>query len=543
MNTCSTSDELVSPFSNPERIVRNRQRNLLLDFEEVNMADNHQGPPLVGPIPPLLKIMVHLRWAELLPHDMTIHGCGFLEFVIHMISTVQILANFTDYRVMMQIDILTNFWILSCVIDLISNTPRILIPLRPILGVLHHATAWYDRLLRNSIHSFEDMMRKFLSKYFPPSMVTKLRNEITKFRQDPNESLFEAWERYQLSIDRCPNYNMHLVTQIDTFYNGLTLRHQDTINADTSAERGESTRSTTSSSPEIADLTKKIDDLSTVILRMSQSNPQVNVVNQSCETCGGPHRYTECQATGSHTQDVYVVQGDRNLLSYRSNNYLGPGYQAPLNQTQVVPSNDLSNYMKVNEANMRAMQNQITTMRAELKNEMNNTVNNQHIKLESLSNSFVQKLNPLGLGSLPSNTVANPRGDLKAITTRSGVAYEGPSNLPTSSPLPKEVEREPEVTKDKVQSTSSESTAHVQPPVVQVPISEPEVSPKPNSKPSIPYPSRLNDQKLRDKANNQMLKFIQIFQRLHFDISFVDALLHMPKFASTYKSLLTNKDK
>ncbi|GJU27529.1 reverse transcriptase domain-containing protein [Tanacetum coccineum] len=67
---------------------------------------------------------------------------------------------------------------------------------------------------------------------------------------------------------------------------------------------------------------------------------------------------------------------------------------------------------------------------------------------------------------------------------------------------------------------------------------------KPNSlKPSIPYPSRLNDQKLREKANNQMLKFLQIFQRLHFDLSFADALLHMPKFASTFKSLLSNKEK
>nr|GEZ97551.1 reverse transcriptase domain-containing protein [Tanacetum cinerariifolium] len=56
-------------------------------------------------------------------------------------------------------------------------------------------------------------------------------NEITKFRQDLNESLFEAWERYKMSIDRCPNHNMLLVTQIDTFYNGLTLRHRDTINA------------------------------------------------------------------------------------------------------------------------------------------------------------------------------------------------------------------------------------------------------------------------------------------------------------------------
>ncbi|GJY46315.1 reverse transcriptase domain-containing protein, partial [Tanacetum coccineum] len=59
-------------------------------------------------------------------------------------------------------------------------------------SLTHHATAWYDRLPRNSIHSFDDMMRKFLSKYFPPSMVTKLRNEITKFEQKSHESLFEA---------------------------------------------------------------------------------------------------------------------------------------------------------------------------------------------------------------------------------------------------------------------------------------------------------------------------------------------------------------
>nr|GEZ67923.1 reverse transcriptase domain-containing protein [Tanacetum cinerariifolium] len=62
-------------------------------------------------------------------------------------------------------------------------------------------------------------------------------------------------------------------------------------------------------------------------------------------------------------------------------------------------------------------------------------------------------------------------------------------------------------------------------------------------KPTIPYPSRLNDQKLREKATNQMKKFFQIFHDLHFDISFADDLLLMPKFASTIKSLRANKDK
>ncbi|GJZ05462.1 hypothetical protein Tco_0538737 [Tanacetum coccineum] len=100
-----------------------------------------------------------------------------------------------------------------------------------------------------------------------------------------------------------------------------------------------------------------------------------------------------------------------------------------------------------------------------------------------------------GSSSLPSNNVANPRGDLKAITTRSGISYDGPPIPPPLSPLPKVVEREPEVTKDTVQP----STKNIQPPVVQIQAlnDEPVVAPKP--KPSIPYPSRANKQKLREK--------------------------------------------
>nr|GEW05704.1 reverse transcriptase domain-containing protein [Tanacetum cinerariifolium] len=73
-------------------------------------------------------------------------------------------------------------------------------------------------------------------------------------------------------------------------------------------------------------------------------------------------------------------------------------------------------------------------------------------------------------------------------------------------------------------------------------ILKPDVS-KTLPKPNIPYPSRLNDQKLREKATNQIEKFFQIFQDFYFDISFTDALILMPKFPSTIKSLLTNKDK
>ncbi|GJY45177.1 reverse transcriptase domain-containing protein, partial [Tanacetum coccineum] len=97
----------------------------------------------------------------------------------------------------------------------------------------------------------------------------------------------------------------------------------------------------------------------------------------------------------------------------------------------------------------------------------------------------------------------------------------------------------PEVTKDPVQP----STEKVQPPGVptQAPTSKPVNAPKP--KPNLPYPSRLNNQKLRERDDHQMMKFIQIFRSLHFDLSFTDALLYMPKFASTFKNLLSNKEK
>nr|GFB56695.1 hypothetical protein [Tanacetum cinerariifolium] len=118
---------------------------------------------------------------------------------------------------------------------------------------------------------------------------------------------------------------------------------------------------------------------------------------------------------------------------------------------------------------------------------------------------------------------------------------KGPT-IPTNSPLKKVVEQETEEITDKEHPNYQGSIAQVQPLVVPISIVEPGVS-KTQPKPNIPYPSRLNDQKLREKATNQMKKFFQIFHDLHFDISFMKALLLMPKFASTIKSLLTNKDK
>ncbi|GJT87090.1 hypothetical protein Tco_1068807 [Tanacetum coccineum] len=315
----------------------------------------------------------------------------------------------------------------------------------------------------------------------------------------------------------------------------------------------------------------------------------VKAVEESCVTCGGAHSYRNCPSTDSNVYrdniQEYVSQAaaanfNQGNIGYRApfaNQMRPPGfplvqnqgnnqnrynqnrgtnynqgqiYRPPINQPPVhqalapqiqgVSKDDFQNYVKANDAVMRNMQNQ------------NQNLQNQMTNLTDMLSKFVNSntASTSGSGTLPSNTITNPKVDLKGITTRSGVAYQGPT-IPTTSSPPKVVERETEVTKDMVPPINNRSTKDVQPPLAQVltqvpnsePIVAPVSAPMPNPKPLIPYPSRLNDQKIREKANNQIEKFYQIFQDLHFKISFADALILMPKFASTLKSLIGNKEK
>nr|GEV65964.1 DNA-directed DNA polymerase [Tanacetum cinerariifolium] len=249
------------------------------------------------------------------------------------------------------------------------------------------ARTWLVKEPPRSIHTWEDLVSKFVNYFFPPSNTTNLKNEIT------------------VRTSR----NKPVVSKVNT------------------------TTSSSSPSLEITALTDMVKEL--VLMNKANQQASIKAVDEICVTCGGPHPYYECLVTDSNTFNAYAAtrtynqggnqyhpQGDPN---YHASNQMGPpGFPPP------------------------------------------NVQNNQNYNR-----------------SLPSNIVANPRGDLKAITTQSGVSYDGPTIPPTPSPIPKKVEREIEATKDK------------------------------------------------------------IFQRSHFDISFADGLLHMPRFASTFKSLLSNKEK
>nr|GEZ70770.1 reverse transcriptase domain-containing protein [Tanacetum cinerariifolium] len=229
-----------------------------------------------------------------------------------------------------------------------------------------------------------------------------------------------------------------------------------------------------------------------------------------------------------------------NAPNFQNQGFKNQPFSVPNNQIPPTVPNEFSSYIKSNEIAIKSMQNQINVLSGDFSKQEENLRRNLNDDIRNILSSFFQN-QPSTSGTLPSNTIPNLKGEMKAVTTRSGLAYEGPS-IPTESSLEKVDEQNTEEILDKEHSNTSGSTAQVQPPVMPISIPKPDV-PRTQSKPTNPYPSRLNDQKLREKATNQMEKFFQNFHDLHFDICFADALLLMPKFASTIKSLLSNKDK
>ncbi|GKC71959.1 hypothetical protein Tco_1117842, partial [Tanacetum coccineum] len=164
-------------------------------------------------------------------------------------------------------------------------------------------------------------------------------------------------------------------------------------------------------------------------------------------------------------------------------------------------------------------------------------------------------------GTLPSQTVTNPREHVNAIPTRSGKTLEEPSTplvptIPVVSNPQKEPEQNPETSTEKVQNLKLENTAHVPPSeeeesiFMEIPIPKAKQtvniqdlnSPRPNSYTSkLPYPERMKVRE-NDKPSAQHSRFLKMFKQLRLEIRLKDALVEMPKFNKWLSSLLRNKE-
>nr|GEZ49312.1 reverse transcriptase domain-containing protein [Tanacetum cinerariifolium] len=251
----------------------------------------------------------------------------------------------------------------------------------------------------------------------------ELKHDLLTLRFD--ESFSEAWDIFKDLLRACPHHGFSKLHQLDTFYNALNSKDQDSLN---SAAGGNFLDKMPRECLAIIE-SKSKDMVKALLLDMKSQNQApatVKAVEESCVTCGGAHSYRNCPAT------------DGNV--YRDN------IQEFISQASAV------NYNQGNTSYRPLM----------------------------MSN----QIRPPGYPPVP--------------------------NINSS---------------------------------ISKPVAYPVSAPRPNLRPSIPYPSRMQDQKLRDKANDQREKFFQIFKDLNFNISFADALILMPNFGPSIKSLLTKKDK
>ncbi|GJU99160.1 reverse transcriptase domain-containing protein [Tanacetum coccineum] len=422
---------------------------------------------------------------------------------------------------------------------------------------------------------------------------TRERKENTRARR--------MLSRFNGLLRACPHHGFSELHQLDTFYNALNANDQDSLNSVAGGNfldqmpreclkiieskskvrnsrnkaivaQVSSNSSTPRISPDVAALTTEVSEptddnayqdiiqeyvsqAAAANFNQRNTNSRPPMVANQIRPPGFPPIQNNQNRFNQNQGNNFNQNRGTNFNQNRGNNfYQGQVYQPPTSQPPVyqaqpyqatapqmqgVSKTNFKNYVKANDAILRNMQNQ------------GQGLQNQMTNLTEMLSKFVNSntASSSSSGSLPSNTVTNPKEDLKGITTRSGVAYQGPT-IPTTS-SPKVVERKTEVTKDTVFPTNNGITKDVQPSVVPVenqnPVFEPLVAslsaPMPNQKPSIPYPSRQNDEKRRENADEQKEKFYEIFKDMSFEISFVDALTLMPKFASTLKALIGNKEK
>nr|GEW52680.1 hypothetical protein [Tanacetum cinerariifolium] len=422
------------------------------------------------------------------------------------------------------------------------------------------ARRWLEKEPHRFILTWEDLF-KIHQRILSPSRTTNLRNEISNFQQRFDESFHEAWDRYKDLMRACPHHGFTELHQLDTFYNALNLADQDSLNfavggnllerrtqdvlmiiENKSKVRNSRNKSVVSQvkssdansnySSEIAKLTHAINQQTsavttamTAILKQFQATPPPAFVKDNIQGYVAAATVNYNQGNSGYRPSGVAnqirpsgfaqpnVQNNQNRFSQplgynRDNNFnQDKSYQAPTQQNQSVPFSELEKIKRVNEANMKAMQTQINNVKNELRNEMKNSIqasmSNQTNELKNMMASFFQMntASTSGSGSLPSNTIANPKGELKAITNRSGIVLDGPFvPIPPLFINPEEDERVEETLTDQ---DLAEYTIKVPPPLVQ--------KPKPLFQRNfvvhkrdplhfnIPYPSRMHKQKQQEK--------------------------------------------
>nr|GEV76390.1 reverse transcriptase domain-containing protein [Tanacetum cinerariifolium] len=334
------------------------------------------------------------------------------------------------------------------------------------------------------------LVSKFINQLFPPSKTTYLRNEIINVLPKPNETFNEAWERFKDLLRQCPHHGFFELHQLDTFYNALNPNDQDALD---SAAGG-----------------NFLDKIPRECLSIIESKSKVRYSRSRVTDVRGNTNAPPPSFSPSNSFELQQIAASlEDKLDIRMNRF-----EKSLNDMKafITPT-----------APLKAVEEVCVTYGA------NHSYN--HCPLTRGGNDFpvfhdnIQQFQTAAVGNFIQNHHQNVSNQMRPPGF----------NQPTHQ-------------NNNQNHTELPSTEDIQPPSVQVevqedkPVKEPFIV-IPKDKANLPYPSRLQKEKLREKDDILAAKFMEIFRDLHFELSFADALVHMPKFAPMFKKLLNNKNK
>nr|GEZ78922.1 reverse transcriptase domain-containing protein [Tanacetum cinerariifolium] len=320
------------------------------------------------------------------------------------------------------------------------------------------ARTWLDKETPHSILTWEDLVLKFINQFFPPSKTTYLRNEIINFLQKPNETFNEAWEHFKDLLRQCPHHSFSELHQLDTFYNALNPNVQDALD---SAAGGNFLDKIPRECLAI------IESKSKVRYSRSRVTDSIMSTNAPLSSSSLPSHSFDLQQIAASLEDKLDIQMNRFEKSLNDiKAFVTP--TAPIKAVEEVcvtcganhsynhcPLTRGGNEFPIFHDNIQQFQ----TTAVKHQQEFQTKFERKQDEFQNMMMSFMQNLHnnkTSNLSYLPSNTIPNPRNKSKAITTRSGISYDGP-------PIPSSVvEKEPEATKD----MELPSTENIQPPSV-----------------------------------------------------------------------------
>nr|GEX79476.1 reverse transcriptase domain-containing protein [Tanacetum cinerariifolium] len=250
----------------------------------------------------------------------------------------------------------------------------------------------------------------------------------------------------------------------------------------------------------------------------------IKAVEEVCVTCGANHSYNHCPLTRGNEFPVFHdnIQQFQTAVGavYQNRPQQALNYQAPAQQNTVTHSK-FEAYTSANDANMDNLQLKFDKFQKN-QQDFQKKFEQKQDDFQNQMMNFMQNLynnKPSSSSSLPSNTIPNPKGEAKAITTRSGMSYKE-----HSIPPPGVEQQEPtEVTKESSQAPKT-SNLH------QFKFKFKRMNQLKNltllfQKPKLIFLIRQDSQKLREKDDILGAKFMEIFRDLHFELSFADALI------------------